>query len=145
MARIGLKKVAKTVKGKKKTVRRTYWVKSEGPKKKGLGPGGMIKRGGWYHKLDNYIGRASPAKKGLILAGTVGGMLALSGGAVYGMGRMRLPGGREPLSATIGPIPSARYGAPPPMRQPHPSQAVLRSQAAFNQWLDNPNAPTLRL
>lgn len=145
MVRTGLKKVVKTVKGKKKSVRRTYWVKSESPKKKGLGPGGMIKRGSWYHKLDNYIGRASPAKKGLMLAGTVGGMLALSGGAVYGLSRMRSPSSRERISANTGPVPSARYGSPPPMRQPHPSQHVLRSQQAFNQWLDNPNAPTLVL
>lgn len=33
MARAGLKKVVKTVKGKKKSVRRTYWVKSAASKK----------------------------------------------------------------------------------------------------------------
>lgn len=145
MARAGLKKVVKTIKGKKKAVRRTYWVKSESPKKRGLGPGGMIKRGGMYHRIDQYIGRASPLKKGLIAAGTVAGMLALSGGAAYGMSRMRGTRSRPSLASSIGPIPSARFGPPPPMPQAHPSHAVLRSQAAFNQWLDNPNAPTLRL
>lgn len=89
MARSGLKKVVKTVKGKKKTVRRTYWVRSESPKKKGLGPGGMIKRGGMYHRIDQYIGRASPLKKGLIAAGTVAGMLALAGGTVYAGSALR--------------------------------------------------------
>lgn len=89
MARSGLKKVVKTVKGKKKTVRRTYWVKSESPKKKGLGPGGMIKRAGLYHRIDQSIGRASPLKKGLIAAGTVAGMLALAGGAVYAGSALR--------------------------------------------------------
>lgn len=39
MARAGLKKVVKTVKGKKKSVRRTYWVKSSAASKK---PSGLM-------------------------------------------------------------------------------------------------------
>lgn len=39
MARAGLKKVVKTVKGKKRTVRRTYWVKSSAASKK---PSGLM-------------------------------------------------------------------------------------------------------
>jgi hypothetical protein len=105
MARSGLKKVVKTVKGKKKSVRRTYWVKSESPKKKGLGPGGMIKRGGLYHRIDQSIGRASPLKKGLIAAGTVAGMLALAGGAVYAGSAMRGASRKQAAgSATTGPV-----------------------------------------
>ena len=90
MARAGLKKVVKTVKGKKKSVRRTYWVKSESPKKKGLGPGGM------YHRIDQYIGRASPAKKGLIAAGTTLGMLTAAAALGYGIHKAtsRMPPGR---------------------------------------------------
>ena len=105
MARAGLKRVVKTVKGKKKSVRRTYWVKSESPKKKGLGPGGMIKRGGLYHRIDQSIGRASPLKKGLIAAGTVAGMLALAGGAVYAGSAMRGASRKQAAgSATTGPV-----------------------------------------
>lgn len=102
MARAGLKKVVKTVKGKKKTVRRTYWVKSESPKKKGLGPGGMIKRGGMYHRIDQSIGRASPLKRGLIAAGTVAGMLALAGGAVYAGSALR--GASRKQATATGPV-----------------------------------------
>lgn len=40
MARSGLKKVVKTVKGKKGTVKRSYWVKAALPQKKGVGIAG---------------------------------------------------------------------------------------------------------
>ena len=145
MARSGLKKVVKSVKGKRGSVKRAYWVKADAPlagykpnprfndawkktkkggltgwptkvgrkgfddamriakrKKKwgifssqppqgseaaaqrGLGPGGIIKRGGLYHRVDKYIGRASPMKRGLIAAGTVAAMTGLSLGAAFG-------------------------------------------------------------
>lgn len=122
MARSGLKKVVKTVKGKKKSVRRTYWVKSESPKKKGLGPGGMIKRGGLYHRIDQSIGRASPLKRGLIAAGTMAGMLALAGGAVYAGSALRSASRKSQAAAssatTTQPHTTMGGSAPRPTRSP---------------------------
>jgi hypothetical protein len=68
MARSGLKKVVKTVKGKKGTVRRTYWVKAQGP-------AGKVKSA-----VGGFARRHSTALK------VVGG-LALLAGAAYGAHR----------------------------------------------------------
>jgi hypothetical protein len=58
MARAGLKKVVKTVKGKKGSVKRSYWVKSGSPaqkkgKKKGLGVIGAMKAAAGNHYLQS--------------------------------------------------------------------------------------------
>ena len=44
MARSGLKKVVKTVKGKKGTVKRSYWVKASLPQKKATGIAGKARK-----------------------------------------------------------------------------------------------------
>lgn len=104
MARSGLKKVVKTVKGKKKTVRRTYWVKSESPKKKGLGPGGMIKRGGMYHRFDTWVGKAKPWQRAALL-GTAVGLTTLGAmGAAWTLGgkRGKQSSSSQSTHATVG-------------------------------------------
>lgn len=104
MARAGLKKVVKTVKGKKKTVRRTYWVKSESPKKKGLGPGGMIKRGGLYHRFDTWVGKAKPWQRAALL-GTAVGLTTLGAmGATWTLGgkRGKQSSSSQSTHATVG-------------------------------------------
>lgn len=104
MARAGLKKVVKTVKGKKKTVRRTYWVKSESPKKKGLGPGGMIKRGGMYHRFDTWVGKAKPWQRAALL-GTAVGLTTLGAmGATWTLGgkRGKQSSSSQSTHATVG-------------------------------------------
>jgi len=68
MARSGLKKVVKTVKGKKGTVKRSYWVKAQGP-------AGKVKSA-----VGGFARRHSTALK------VVGG-LALLAGAAYGAHR----------------------------------------------------------
>ena len=104
MARSGLKKVVKTVKGKKKSVRRTYWVKSESPKKKGLGPGGMIKRGGMYHRFDTWVGKAKPWQRAALL-GTAVGLTTLGAmGAAWTLGgkRGKQSSSSQSTHATVG-------------------------------------------
>lgn len=104
MARSGLKKVVKTVKGKKKAVRRTYWVKSESPKKKGLGPGGLIKRGGLYHRFDTWVGKAKPWQRAALL-GTAVGLTTLGAmGAAWTLGgkRGKQSSSSQSTHATVG-------------------------------------------
>ncbi len=66
MARSGLKKVVKTVKGKKGTVRRTYWVKAQAPTKRARAVGaGFMQRHG-----DKVKGALGLAALGLAAYGT---------------------------------------------------------------------------
>ena len=74
--RAGLKKVTKTVKGRKGTVRRSYWVKASQAAKKGR-PVAQQKQPGFLRRN----------------AGKIVGGLALAGAAAYGLHRMRKGGG----------------------------------------------------
>ncbi len=66
MARSGLKKVVKTVKGKKGTVRRSYWVKAQAPTKRARAVGaGFMQRHG-----DKVKGALGLAALGLAAYGT---------------------------------------------------------------------------
>jgi hypothetical protein len=62
MARAGLKRVVKTVKGKKRSVRRTYWVKSSAASKK---PSGLMAKArniaGNHYLQSALVGAASGA------------------------------------------------------------------------------------
>ena len=60
-SRAGLRKVTKSVRGKKGTVRRSYWVKSQGAANKPMSAGGFVKK---------HAGRLA----GAVAGGFVGGM-----------------------------------------------------------------------
>jgi hypothetical protein len=79
--RSGLKKVVKTVKGKKGRVKRAYWVKAQETNKTPNYKNSL--RYKLLKPADDYIRRASPVKKGLIAAGVTAAMLGSSLGAAF--------------------------------------------------------------
>lgn len=97
--RAGLKKVTKTVKGQKGTVRRSYWVKASQAAKHGK-PAAQQKQPGFLRRN----------------AGKIVGGLALAGAAAYGLHRMHkggagnlLGGGKTPLQLGSGHGDSAHH------------------------------------
>jgi len=94
--RAGLKKVTKTVKGRKGTVRRSYWVKASQAAKKGR-PVAQQKQPGFLRRN----------------AGKIVGGLALVGATAYGLHRAHKSGGIDRL---LG-----RGKSPPSLLNPHAS------------------------
>lgn len=127
--RAGLKKVQKTVKGKKGTVRRTYWVKANQAARKGQPVA---------QKQPGFLRRN---------AGKIVGGLALAGAAAYGLHRMRKGGSGKLLGAGNSPLqlgsgsghtafhepanrkPSARERA-----NEHVRSAWGKARESFTQW-----------
>lgn len=79
MARAGLKKVIKTVKGKRGSVKRSYWIKSD-PK---AGKGGKQRPGFLRRHAGKILGLAALAG-GAYLAHKAGGTAAVRGAATHG-------------------------------------------------------------
>jgi len=77
MAKAGLRKVTKTVRTKKGTVKRSYWVKAQGPQPKAT-----------LRSADASSGKA--ASRGRIIGGllgsALGGTVGVLGGAAFGTG-----------------------------------------------------------
>lgn len=111
MARAGLKRVVKTVKGKKKSVRRTYWVKSASPQKKQ----GRTKR------VSSAVVGFLSRNKGKIAA------VALLAGALYGAHRLADGGNHS------GPKTSANGGGPRTPDRPSPFGAGTADPRRRNQ------------
>lgn len=73
MVRAGLKKVVKTVKGKKRSTKRTYWVKAAEPKRPSALRSRMGDAAGWLAgSMSNQVAAYAGRKVGRIAGGVVG-------------------------------------------------------------------------
>jgi hypothetical protein len=113
MARAGLKKVVKTVKGKRGPSRRAYWVKSGSPTQKKQGRIGRA-----AGAVGGFLGR----HKGKLAA------IAVIAGALYGAHRLTRGGKHSGPTAT-----SAGGGGPHPPDRPSPFGAVTADPSRRKQ------------